>query len=121
MKKRKHLDENYDCASARLVRMVKCVKKSICDLGMSALTNGVRVCACNLIMCAQRAISVHETEAAGMWANMVVQVFTRSKLTPAPYEKAQTSEEKIYMQAVRSDVYTLRYPHLIYCTLSTQH
>ncbi len=25
-----------------------------------------------------------------------------SKLTPAPYEKAQTSEEKIYMQAVRS-------------------
>ncbi len=25
-----------------------------------------------------------------------------SKLTPATYEKAQTSEEKIYMQAVRS-------------------
>ncbi len=25
-----------------------------------------------------------------------------SKLTPAPYEKAQTSEEMIYMQAVRS-------------------
>ncbi len=25
-----------------------------------------------------------------------------SELTPAPYEKAQTSEEKIYMQAVRS-------------------
>ncbi len=25
-----------------------------------------------------------------------------SKLTPAPYEKAQTSEEIIYMQAVRS-------------------
>ncbi len=25
-----------------------------------------------------------------------------SKLTPAPYEKAQTSEETIYMQAIRS-------------------
>ncbi len=30
-KKRKHLDENDDCASARLVRMVKYVKKLICD------------------------------------------------------------------------------------------
>ncbi len=28
-----------------------------------------------------------------------------SKLTPAPYEKAQTSEEKIYMQAVRAAKY----------------
>ncbi len=27
---------------------------------------------------------------------------TYFKLTPAPYEKAQTSEEMIYMQAVRS-------------------
>ncbi len=27
-----------------------------------------------------------------------------SKLTPSPYEKAQTSEEKIYMQAVRSSM-----------------
>ncbi len=31
----------------------------------------------------------------------------RFELTPAPYEKAQTSEEKIYMQAERSDI-TLR-------------
>ncbi len=79
MKNRKHLDDNYDCASARLVRMLKCVKKSICDLCMSALMNGVRVCVCDLMM----------------WQS-------GSKLTPVPYEKAQTSEEKIYMQAVRS-------------------
>ncbi len=58
MKKRKHLDENYNCASARLVRMVKCVKKLICDLCMSALMSGVRVCVCDLIMCAQLAIRV---------------------------------------------------------------
>ncbi len=30
--------------------------------------NGVRVCVCDLIMRAQRAISRHETEAASMWA-----------------------------------------------------
>ncbi len=72
MKKRKHLDENNDCASARLVRMVKFVKKSICDLCMSALMNGMRVRVCDLIMCAQRAISVQETEAAAIWACTVV-------------------------------------------------
>ncbi len=63
MKKRKHLDGNYDCSSARLVRIVKCVKKSICDRCMSVLMNGVRVYVCDLIMCFQPAIiSVHETE-----------------------------------------------------------
>ncbi len=33
---------------------------------------------------------------------ILVRVACGSKLTPAPYEKAQTSEEMIYMQAVRS-------------------
>ncbi len=51
--------------------MVKCVKDSICDPCMPALMNGMRVC--DLIMRVQRAISVHGTEAAGMWACMVVQ------------------------------------------------
>ncbi len=73
MKKRKHLDEKKDCASARLVRLVECVKKSICDRCMSVLMNGVRMYVCDLIMCVQRAISVHETDAAGMWVCMVVQ------------------------------------------------
>ncbi len=53
--------------------MVKCViKELICDRCMSVL-NGVRVYVCDLIMCFQRAISVHETEAAGIWVCMVVQ------------------------------------------------
>ncbi len=71
MIKRKPLDENYDSASARLVRMVKCVKKSMCDRRVSVLMNGVRVC--DPIMCVQRAVIVHETEAAGMWVCMVLQ------------------------------------------------
>ncbi len=73
MKEHKHLDENYNCASARLVGMAKCVEKSICDRCMPVLINGVRVYVCDLIMCVQRAISVHETEAAGMWVCMVLQ------------------------------------------------
>ncbi len=45
MKKRKHLDENDDCASARLVRMVKCVKKSICDrFGLQLITWPLDIC-----------------------------------------------------------------------------
>ncbi len=65
MKKRKHLNENYNCASARLVRMVKwCVEISICDRCMPTLTDGARVYVCDLIMCVQRATSVYETEAA---------------------------------------------------------
>ncbi len=64
MKKRKHLNENYNCASARLVRTVEqCVEKSICDRCMPALMDGVRVYVCDLMMCVQRATSVHETEA----------------------------------------------------------
>ncbi len=61
MKKRKHLDENGECASDRLVRMVKCARKSICDRCMSVQMNGVRVCVCDPIMCVQRAITVYET------------------------------------------------------------
>ncbi len=45
----KALNENHNCANARLVRMVKwCVEKSICDRCMPALTDGVRVYVCNL-------------------------------------------------------------------------
>ncbi len=40
-----------------------------------------------------------------------------SKLTPAPYEKAQTSEEMMYMQAVRS--YYRRNAHIICSSLPT--
>ncbi len=48
---------------------------------MPALMDGVRVYVCDLIMCVQRAISVHETEAAH-----------GSLLIPALYEKAQAPE-----------------------------
>ncbi len=56
-----------ECASARLVRVVKWAKKPM----------RYAIDACR-------------------------RYYTDDKLTPAPYEKAQTSEEKIYMQTVRS-------------------
>ncbi len=40
---------------------------------MPALADGARVYVCDLIMCVQRATSVYETEAAVIWACMVVQ------------------------------------------------
>ncbi len=44
-----------------------------------------------------------------------------SKLTPAPYEKAQTSEEMIYMQAVRSSrQLSTEVLHAHECVLSEQ-
>ncbi len=37
---------------------------------MPALTDGARVCVCDLIMCVQRATSVYETEAAVIYMSM---------------------------------------------------
>ncbi len=43
---------------------------------------------------------------------------TSSKLTPAPYEKAQTSEEKIYVQAVVHYIHSARTDSKRTCTTS---
>ena len=58
--------------------------------------------ACDYHHCSIHSIYLYFHHAALVLREIPVRRAERFRLTPAPYEKAQTSEEKIYMQAVRS-------------------
>ncbi len=61
MKKRKHLNENYNCASARLVRMVKYISLIYRQHGLSMHCCMLQECRSNMydLVCSYRTIAVY--------------------------------------------------------------